>query len=288
MELWFSELITEHSRLSLRVKAHLFHEASEFQTVDVYDTHDFGRVMTIDDKFMVTDRDEFIYHDMISHVPLLAHPRPRRVLIIGGGDGGTLREVLRHPEVEEAVLCEIDPVVIEAARRYFPALSCEFDNPRARVLVRDGLQYIREVEQPFDVILIDSTDPAGPAEGLFGEAFYRSVHAALSDDGIMVAQSEGPLWNIEVVGQIIALNRRIFSEVQLYTFPTPTYPFGYWSFAFASKRFHPLDDLNEARAEVIAGSTRYYNAGVHRAAFALPNFVKRALEEACAGAAHGT
>lgn len=274
MELWFTEKITDHTHFSIRVKEQLFHGKSDFQTVDVYETNDFGRVMTIDGKFMVTERDEFIYHDMIAHVPLLAHPEPKRVLIIGGGDGGTLREVLKHESVEYAEMCEIDGLVIDVARQYFPDLSCEFDNPRAKISVCDGIEYINNVTEPFDVILVDSTDPAGPATGLFNSEFYKSVHAALSDDGVMVAQSEGPLWDLKLVQGIVSTISETFQEVQLYTFPVPTYPLGFWSFTFASKSFGPFEHYDSERAAHIAANARYYNEDIHKAAFAMPNFVK--------------
>ena len=273
MELWFTEEVTEGVRFSVKVQEQLFHGKSDFQTVDVYDTVDFGRVMTIDGKFMVTERDEFIYHDMIAHVPLMAHPDPKRVLIVGGGDGGTLREVLKHPGVETAVLCEIDGLVIDAARRFLPGLSCGFDDPRADVQVADGIDYVRNVTEPFDVILVDSTDPEGPATGLFNEAFYRSVDKALTDEGLLVVQSEGPLWNTRMVREIHATLESLYPIARLYTFPVPTYPLGYWSFTFASKRHGPMDRLDAERAAGL--ETRYYNLDVHRAAFALPNFIRR-------------
>lgn len=278
MDLWFTEQVTDHARFSLRVKEQLFHGQSDFQTVDVYETHDFGRIMTIDGKFMVTERDEFIYHDMISHVPLLAHPNPERVLVIGGGDGGTVREVLKHDCVKSVELCEIDGLVIEVARKYFPDLSVGLDDPRASVRVEDGIKFVKAIEEPYDLILVDSTDPAGPAEGLFNADFYQSCHDGLSDDGIVVVQSEGPLWLPELVTNIYKTLKDHFAVCELYTFPVPTYPFGYWSFVYASKKHGPFDCFNEERAAKVSESTRYYNPEIHRAAFALPNFLKHHIQ----------
>lgn len=277
MDLWFSEQLTDHSRFSLRVKEQLFHGKSDFQTVDIYDTYDFGKVMTIDGKFMVTERDEFIYHDMISHVPLLAHKAPKDVMVIGGGDGGTVREVLKHDSVQSVELCEIDSMVIETARKFFPTLSCGLDDPRTTILVRDGIEYISTRKDAYDVILVDSTDPAGPAEGLFNKEFYQWAFEALKSDGILVVQSEGPLWRVDTVQEIVETLKSLFPVCELYTFPVPTYPFGYWSFTFASKEYGPFEHFSESRAEEISKSTRYYNPGIHHAAFALPNFLKQKL-----------
>jgi spermidine synthase len=277
MDLWFSEQLTDHTRFSIQVKEQLFHGKSAFQTVDIFDTYDFGKVMTIDGKFMVTQRDEFIYHDMISHVPLLAHKAPKNVLVIGGGDGGTVREVLKHKSVETVELCEIDELVVETAKRFFPELSCGFKDDRTTVHIRDGIEFIAAHKDSYDVIMVDSTDPAGPAEGLFNEGFYKSVFEALRPDGIMVAQSEGPLWIPETVQEIVTTIQSLFPVCELYTFPVPTYPFGYWSFTFASKADGPFVHFTDERAEEISKETRYYNGEIHRAAFVLPNFLKKQL-----------
>jgi spermidine synthase len=278
MDLWFSEHLTDHTRFSIRVKEQLFHGKSDFQTIDIYDTFDFGKVMTIDGKFMITERDEFIYHDMIAHVPLLSHKDPKDVLVIGGGDGGTVREVLKHKGIESVDLCEIDQLVIETSRRFFPNLSCGLDDPKTRVLIRDGIEYTTEQKSRYDIVLVDSTDPIGPAEGLFNREFYQSVFNALREDGIMVVQSEGPLWIPETVKEIVTTIRSLFPVCELYTFPVPSYPFGYWSFTFASKKHGPFEHFSERRAREIAKSTRYYNEGIHRSAFALPNFLKQELK----------
>lgn len=270
MNCWFTEDQTPDMRFSCRVKEILHRERSDFQEIVVYDTEQFGRLLALDDIVMTTDRDEFVYHEMMAHVPLVTHPRPRRVLVVGGGDGGVVREVLKHP-VEEVHLAEIDGRVIAVAREYFPAIACGLDDPRVRIHVADGIEFVREREGCYDVIIVDSTDPIGPAEGLFQEEFYRSVSRALSADGVFVAQTESPFFNRDLIRRIHEALRRVFPLVRLYLASIPTYPGGLWTISLGSKGPDPLGaDLS--RSEGLG--TRYYSRDIHKAAFVLPPFVQ--------------
>ncbi len=276
MELWYTEKHSEHVGITLKVTKTLFSGESEYQKLDIVETPEYGRMMLLDGLVMVTDRDEFIYHDMITHPALFTHPAPKRVLVIGGGDGGTIREIMKHPSVEQAVLCEIDGLVIDKAIEFFPAIACEIDgrNPRVKLHVDDGLAYIREHRNEFDVIMVDSTDPIGPAVGLFEEDFYRLVFDALKSDGIMVAQSESPFYHGDIQKTMFANLRSVFPIVEMYQAFVPTYPSGFWSFAFASKRYHPVRDFDRERAKNRGFYTKYYNEDLHLGAFMLPTFAK--------------
>jgi spermidine synthase len=275
VELWFTEKQTENLGLSLKVTKTLHVEQTDYQHLAVLDTKQYGRMLALDGIVQTTVADEFVYHEMITHVPLITHPNPKRVAVIGGGDGGAIREILKHPSVEEAVLVEIDGRVIEASRQYLPEISCGLSDPRVRILVADGIAHIREKENYYDVIIIDSTDPIGAAVGLFSSEFYASVFKALTDDGIMVAQTESPFANQEIVRKSFAGISQNFPIAELYLAVVPTYPGGLWSFTMGSKKVHPLEaDLTRANGL----ETRYYNADIHTAAFKLPNFVRKLLE----------
>lgn len=277
MNIWVTEDQTPNLRLSFRVKKILDHGESEFQRCDVYDTHEYGRLMMLDDVVMLTEKDEFLYHEMMAHVPLCVHPDPKHVLVIGGGDGGTIREVARHPEVETITLVEIDQLVIDMARKHLPFTATGFNDPRVTVCVEDGIQYIRDRKNAFDVILIDSTDPVSFAEGLFHTDFYADVRDALTENGIMVAQTEYPLLLKNTVRQIYSALAEVFLLQFMYTGPVATYPTGLWSFGFASKRPHPLEDFNVERADRLNGRLRYYSADIHRSAFVLPPFIRELI-----------
>jgi spermidine synthase len=284
MDLWIRERFLDRFEQGYRVTDVLHFSKSEFQEISVVDTVALGRMLLLDGMIMTTERDEFIYHEMISHIPLLAHPTPRKVLVIGGGDGGTIREVLKHPSVEKAVLCEIDGDVIEVCRQYLPSIAGKLDDPRVEIVVRDGAAYIAEHPNTFDVILIDSTDPIGPGEKLFTEEFYRHVLAALTENGIMACQSEAPIAVPEECQRINKLLRSVFPVVQPYTACIPTYPSGQWTWTFCSKGIKPLDTVNETVADTLAQSCKYYNRQVHQAVFALPNYMKAIFNLETAGA----
>ena len=281
MELWYTEKHSENVGITMKVSRSLFSGKSEFQQLEIVDTLEYGKMMLLDGLVMVTERDEFIYHDMIVHPALFTHPSPKKVLVIGGGDGGSIREIMKHPEVEQAVLCEIDGLVIEKSIEFLPSMACEIDgtNPRVKLHVDDGLAYIRDHQNEFDVILVDSTDPIGPAVGLFEEDFYRLVHGALKEDGIMVAQSESPFYHAKIQQSMYANLRNVFPIVEMYQAFIPTYPSGFWSFAFASKRYHPVDDFDVQRASQRDFYTKYYNEKLHLGAFMLPTFARENIEK---------
>ena len=275
MDLWYTEKHSDNVGITMKVTRTLFSGKSEFQQLDIVETLDYGRMMLLDGLVMVTERDEFVYHDMITHPALFTHPAPKRVLVIGGGDGGTIREIVKHPGVEEAVLCEIDGMVIDQSIELLPSMACELrGNPRVKVHVADGIAFIREHPDTFDVILIDSTDPIGPAVGLFEEDFYRLVFAALKSDGIMVAQSESPFYHGQIQKSMYANLRAVFPLVEMYQAFIPTYPSGLWSFAFASKKYHPVRDFDRQRAARRGFHTKYYNENLHLGAFMLPTFAR--------------
>lgn len=274
MDLWITERHDETTGITVKVKNTLYHEVSEFQTIDILDTEAYGRMLLLDGMIMVTEKDEFIYHEMIAHVPMLSHPDPKRVLVIGGGDGGTVREVLKHPSVEKVILCEIDGLVIQASRTYLPSIAGKLSDARVDIEVADGVKFIANRKNEFDVILIDSTDPLGPGEGLFTETFYTHVMEALRPGGVMVAQSESPFADQREIGLMYNLLHKVFPVVTPYVGPIPTYPCGYWSWAYCSKDVKPTDFYNTAQAELIEKGTKYYNQAIHQACFAIPNFLK--------------
>jgi len=262
------------------VKERLHAEQSAFQSIEIYDTTDWGKLMVIDGCTMVSTRDNFLYHEMMSHPALFTHARAKRVVIIGGGDCGTLREVLKHDEVESAIQVEIDERVTRLAERYFPEL-CESNNdPRAQLLFVDGIKWMAECEpESLDIIIVDSTDPIGPAEGLFNEAFYASCLKALRQGGILVQQSESPLAHLPLLKSMRdAMKAAGFHALRTLTFPQPCYPTGWWSATLARKGTD-LSTFRERGAATKTFATRYYNAEMHKAALATPEFLREALGE---------
>lgn len=279
MDLWIRERFQDRTELGYKVSDVLHHSKSEFQEVDVVETVALGRMLLLDGMVMTSERDEFIYHEMIAHIPMLAHPNPKTVLVIGGGDGGTIREVLKHPSVERAVLCEIDGEVIEVCKKYLPSIAGKLDDPRVEIEVRDRAAYIAEHPNTFDVILIDSTDPIGPGEKLFTEQFYRNTLAALTENGIMACQSESPVAVPQECLRINKLLRSVFPFVQPYTACIPSYPGGQWTWSFCSKGIKPLEKVNETQAAELEKTARYFNREIHKSVFILPNYVKAVFEQ---------
>ena len=272
------------SGIAFGVEDVLFSVESDYQQVRVLQTEGFGRLLTLDGLVMLTDRDEFVYHEMISHPALCLLDEPRRVLVVGGGDGGTVREVLRHQSIEHVDLVEIDQMVIDVSREFFPKVAAALDDPRLNIRVEDGAAFVRESDAGFyDLVIVDSTDPVGFAEALFGEEFYRDCHRILTDQGILVSQTESPFDEVfrASIGDANRFLGSLFSEVAQYLAFIPTYPFGMWSFTMASKQLHPVDDFDEEAATAalapIIDDLQYYHAGLHHAAFAHPLFVKRAV-----------
>jgi spermidine synthase len=280
MEMWYTEKHTDNVGITIKTSRTLYSGKSEFQQLDILDTVEYGRMMLLDGLVMCTERDEFVYHDMICHPAMFTHPDPKQVLVIGGGDGGSIREIVKHKGVELATLCEIDGLVIDKSVELLPSMASEIDgsNPRVKLHVDDGLAYIREHQNEFDVIMVDSTDPIGPAVGLFEEDFYRLVFGALKEDGIMIAQSESPFYHAEIQKNMYGNLRAVFPIVEMYQAFIPTYPSGLWSFAFASKKYHPVRDFDRKRAAGRDFHTRYYNEDLHLGAFMLPTFARENIE----------
>lgn len=277
---WFYELGESNGwGVGLKIKAKLHEEQSDFQKITIYDTETFGKLMTLDDLVMVTSRDNFLYHEMITHPALFSHQQPKRVIIIGGGDCGTLREVLKHDTVQSAQQIEIDERVTRVSEIYFPELCEKNHDPRAQLLFIDGVKWMQDAaKESEDVIIIDSTDPIGPAEGLFNLAFYRECYRVLGQEGIFVQQSESPLLHMESVIRPMheKLRQAGFIDTLTLHFPQPVYPSGWWSVTLASKDL-PLNTFREEAAEQKTFATQYYNAAIHRAAGAAPEFFFKAL-----------
>jgi spermidine synthase len=275
---YYHEITPSGFGIAIKAGKLLYSKQSEFQKVEVFETESsLGRVLTLDDLMMTTEGDEFHYHEMIAHVPMMHHPNPKTVLVIGGGDGGTIREVLKHDTVEKAVLCEIDGLVIEACKEHLPTIACELDNPKCEILVEDAIEYIKDKVDMFDVVLIDSTDPMGPGEGLFTEEFYTNVKRSLKRGGIVAAQSESPFVNKEEIKKMYNLLKKVFPICSTFTSNIPTYPGGYWAWAFCSEEVAPLSYYAKERAEKITKSCKIYNEDYHNARFALPNYLKELL-----------
>lgn len=276
-DLWYSEYQTKSLKLSTKVKDVLYTGKSEFQEIQIIDTYDFGKVLILDNTYQTTERDEFIYHELISHPALFTHPNPKTVLVIGGGDGGTVREVVKHPSVEFVDFVELDEKVVEACKEHMPKLSCEIDNPKVNTLFTDGIKYVAETEKKYDIILVDCPDPVGPAKGLFEEEFYKNVFKCLTDDGIMVQQTESPLFNTDLIKDVgNYLKEAGFGIIKPLVCTIPTYPSGFWSFTVASKKYNPLEsDREEIKEKLEEIDTIYYDEDVHIGVFlATPKYLK--------------
>ncbi len=276
MQLWVTELQTPSLGFAVKVNETLKSEKSEFQQVAVLDTIQFGRMLLLDGVVQTTDMDEFVYHEMITQVAINAHPNPKRVLIIGGGDGGALREVVNNPKVEKGVLVEIDDLVVKAAKQFFPQLSISFDHPKAELVIDDGIKYVENHKRSFDVVIVDSTDPVGPAVELFSENFYKNVSECLNEDGIIVVQSESPFFNADIIEKVYRGINKSFAITKLYLANIPTYPGGLWSFTIGSQKYDPEIIAGEVKS---GNSYKYYSNEVHKAAFILPPFVEKIIEK---------
>ncbi|HBK54024.1 polyamine aminopropyltransferase [Syntrophomonas wolfei] len=273
MDLWVTEYQTPSLGFSCKVRETLRYEKTEFQELSVVETEQFGKMLLLDGMVQTTEQDEFVYHEMITLVALNSHRNPEKVLIIGGGDGGTLREVVKHPAVSQATLVEIDERVVIASKDFFPDLACAFSQPKAEVLIADGVDYVKQQHQSFDLIIVDSTEPVGPAIQLFSREFYQSVYDALKDDGMLVVQSESPFYNQNVIKMAFGGINQVFPLTRLYLANIPTYPSGLWSFTVGSKLYDPqLPSCSYSQG------CKYYTPEIHQAAFQLPAFVSRIIE----------
>lgn len=274
MEIWYTESLelSKGRTVSYRVTKTLQSLQSPFQKIDIFETQAFGRMFTLDGVTMVTQKDEHSYHEMIAHVPMMSHPNPVSVLVIGGGDGGTVREVLKHPSVKEVVLCEIDKAVVDISYEYFPECANALKDPRVIHYYDDGAKYARENQGRFDVILVDSSDPVGPAEVLFKEPFYRDMAGALKKGGIIATQAESFWYHGDIIKSLFAFIPKIFSQSGYYYTTIPSYPSGVIGFTFLSNEVDPYK-VEPDPARVPKG-LKYYSTAMHKSAFVLPEFAK--------------
>ncbi len=283
MDLWVEERHRNFYGTRFRCTKVLFSGKSRYQYIDVVETAGHGRMLLNDGIVMLSEKDEFVYHEMMAHVPLCVHPRPEKVLIIGGGDGGVARELLRHRSIKQVVLVEIDEMVVQTAKKYFPKITQSFASKKLKLKIQDGAQFVKNTQQKFDVVLVDSTDPFGPAKVLFRPPFYKNIFRLLTDRGILVAQAESPFFEIQTQKFILKSLKSVFPITALYNYSNTVYPGGLWSFAYAGKKLHPLKDFHPERARKLANKLSYYNEDIHRSAFAQPTFVRRELNPLLSG-----
>ncbi|MFA5561985.1 MAG: polyamine aminopropyltransferase [Eubacteriales bacterium] len=282
MEFWFSELHTDNVKFSARVNRQLFSGESDFQRIDVFESPELGRILTSDGSIIFSEKDEFTYDEMIVHVPMAVHPAVKKVLVIGGGDGGVARELSHYEEIEQIDVVEPDKMFVEVCREFFPGNACGLDDPRVNIYYQDGLRFLRTKQNEYDLIINDSTDPLGHTAGLFTKEFYGSCYKALHDDGIMVYQHGSPFYD-EDEEACRAMHRRAYRSFpisRVFQAHIPTCPSGYWLFGFASRRYHPLTDFNPTRWNDRGIKTWYYTTNLHAGAFMLPRYVEDLLEEA--------
>jgi len=277
MDLWIHERHLDSAELSFRVEETLCSEKSPYQQIDVVKTANHGVVLIHDGIVMLTERDEFIYHEMIAHAALFVHPNPQNILVIGGGDGGTVREVLKHESIKRVVMVEIDEVVVDLCRRFLPSVSQALEDPRLEIIFDDGIHYAAETRERFDIAIIDSTDPVGPGIGLFEKPFYKNIVKILSDQGILVTQAESPFYDINFQEIMFSNQRPFFKKLHMYLYSTLAYVGGLYSFGFASQGPCPLNDFNPEKVNASNMTLRYYNSNIHRAAFMLPGFIAEKL-----------
>jgi spermidine synthase len=280
MDLWYTETHADDARFSIKIDRQLASLQSEYQRIDVFESKEFGKILTLDGFLMITEKDEFIYHDMITHVPMAINPNIKKVLVIGAGDGGTIRELTRYKTITHIDMVEIDEEVVKVCKEYFPQTTSGLTDERVHIHFEDGLKFVRRKDNEYDLVIVDSTDPFGPGEGLFTKEFYGNCYRALVDDGIMVNQHES-MYYTSYAESMKRAHRRIqdtFPITKIYQAHIPTYPSGHWLFGFASKKFHPVKDLNEDYWDGLGLKTKYYNTKLHRGAFAIPNYIIDLLE----------
>ncbi|MDE5737364.1 MAG: polyamine aminopropyltransferase [Oscillospiraceae bacterium] len=281
MDFWFSEMHTHNVKMSIRVEKQLFSGESDFQRIDVFESEEFGRFLTSDGSVIFSEKDEFTYDEMIVHVPMAVHPNVKKVLVIGGGDGGVARELSYYEEIEEIDVVEPDELFVKVCQEFFPDNARGLDDPRVKVYYRDGLRFLRGKQGEYDLIINDSTDPLGHTAGLFTKEFYGSCYKALKEDGIMVYQHGSPFFD-EDEEACRAMHRKAYKSFpisRVYQAHIPTCPSGYWLFGFASKKYHPLHDLNAKRWRARNLKTWYYTTNLHMGAFMIPKYVEDLLEE---------
>ena len=282
MELWFTENHTDNVKFSMRVDRHIISIKSDFQKIDVFHTPEFGKVLVIDDYVMLTEKDEFIYHEMIAHVPMAVNPGIKRVLVIGAGDGGTVRELTRYNSLERIDMVEIDRMVVQICKEFIPLTASKLNDSKVNLYFEDGLKFVKAKNNEYDLIIVDSTDPVGPGAELFTMDFYESCFNALNDEGILVNQHESPYYenDADAMQKAHKKIKSIFPIAAVYQAHIPTYASGHWLFGFASKKYKPVEDLKEDLWNSLGLVTNYYNTGLHKGSFYIPNYVKRLLENA--------
>lgn len=281
MELWYTENHTDNVKFSIKVDKHLRSAESEYQRIDIFESKEFGRILTLDGYLMVTEKDEYIYHEMITHIPMAVNPDITNVLVIGAGDGGTVRELTRYNHIKNIDMVEIDEMVVEICREYLPQTACRLTDPRVHIFYQDGLKFVRNKENEYDLIIVDSTDPFGVGEGLFTKEFYGNCFKALKDDGILVNQHESTFYTSYANSMKRAHSRikSTFPIALVYQAHIPTYPSGHWLFGFASKKYDPRTDLKADWWNSLGIKTKYYNTILHTGCFAIPNNVRDQLRE---------
>ena len=281
MEMWFHDEHTDNVKLAIRVDYQVFSAQSEIQRIDVLESKEFGKILVVDGDLMLTEKDEFIYHEMISHVPMAVHPQVEKILVIGGGDGGVVRELAKYDTVEQIDVVEADPLLVEVCRKYFPQMACSLNDPRVHIYHEDGLRFIRSKSDAYDLIIIDSPNPFGAGEGLFTKEFYGNCFNALHEDGIMINQHESPIYKEEAF-QCQRMHKRIiesFPISRIYQAHIPSYPSGHWLFGFASKRYHPIHDMDGIQWKLRGIQTKYYLPRLHEGVFALPAYVEELVQD---------
>jgi spermidine synthase len=283
MERWVEETLHRGHRVRLKADRVLFDSETEHQRLIIFENADFGRVMMLDNIIQLTTKDEFIYHEMMAHVPLFAHGRARRALIVGGGDGGVLREMLKHPELEQVTLCEIDRGVIDLCRQHFPEISAgAYDDPRTRIVIADGTKFVAETDDRFDVIVVDSTDPVGPGAVLFTREFYADCARCLKRGGLLITQNGLPFLQPDELKQSVGYFRELFGDASCYLATTPSYFGGPMSYGWATNdkklREHRRRKIERRYKKAGGFPTRYWSPAVHAGAFALPTYVRDLVE----------
>ena len=281
MEMWFHDEHTDNVKLAIRVDYQVFSAQSEIQRIDVLESKEFGKILVVDGDLMLTEKDVFIYHEMISHVPMAVHPQVEKILVIGGGDGGVVRELAKYDTVEQIDVVEADPLLVEVCRKYFPQMACSLNDPRVHIYHEDGLRFIRSKSDAYDLIIIDSPNPFGAGEGLFTKEFYGNCFNALHEDGIMINQHESPFYKEEAF-QCQRMHKRIiesFPISRIYQAHIPSYPSGHWLFGFASKRYHPIHDMDGIQWKLRGIQTKYYLPRLHEGVFALPAYVEELVQD---------
>lgn len=279
MEFWFSEHHTENVKISLKVDKQVYSEENEYYRIDVFDSYEFGRFIAIDGYIVTTEKDMFIYHEMLSHIPMAVHPNPQNILVFGAGDGGVIGELLKYPEVEHIDVVEVNEGVINVCRQYFPKTAKSLDDPRVEIHSDNVLRFIRHIVDKYDVIIVDSAGFYGPGESLLTREFYGSCYKALKEDGIMVNQHQSTFYEDDS-RETQKAHKRIWESFPLskvYQAHIPSYPAGYWLFGFASKKYHPVTDLRANEWNARGLKTQYYTTNLHRGCFALPAYVENML-----------